>query len=52
MLEYDGSTYNFNDDISVTNFNGISISKLYSYGTSRNNGSTSGNVRNIKIKLL
>ena len=50
-LSFDGTTFNFNNDISVTNFNGISLNSLVQ-ALSYKNGSTSGQLRNIKIKPL
>jgi len=51
FMSYDGTTFNFNDDISVTNFNSISLTELLNV-TSWKRSNTSGQVRNIKIKPL
>lgn len=50
-MSYDGSSFNFNDDITVTNFNGVSLTKLLNV-VSWKSGTNSGQVRNIKVKAL
>ena len=50
-MTFDGTTFKFNDDISVTNFNGISLSKLLNV-TSWKRTNYSGQIRNIKVKAL
>jgi len=51
FMSYDGTTFNFNDDISVTNFNSISLTELLNV-ISWKQSNTSGQVRNIKVKPL
>ena len=48
-LSFDGTTFKFNDDITITNFNGISLTKLLSI-ISYKKTTASGQIRNIKIK--
>lgn len=48
---YDGSTFNFNDDVTVTNLNGVSLSKIVQL-TGSHQTSQQGIIRNIKIKPL
>ena len=50
-MSFDGTTFNFNNDISVTNFNGISLTKLLNVVSWKRNN-YSGQVRNIKVKQL
>ena len=50
-MSFDGTTFKFNNDISVTNFNGISLNSLLNV-TSWKKNNDSGEVRNIKIKPL
>ena len=53
FAEYNGSTFNFNDDISVTNLNGVSPSKLIQvsgYHGQSQGAVGKGMIRNIKIK--
>ena len=40
-----------NDDITVTNLNGVSLNKIDSFATWKS-GTTSGQIRNIKVKPL
>jgi hypothetical protein len=47
-ISYDGTYYKFNNDISITNLNGINPSKLVAIG----NYNTGWKFRNIKIKPL
>ena len=49
-ITWDGTSYKFHD-ITVTNRNGVSLSKLVSFATWKS-GTTSGQIRNIKIKPL
>ena len=51
FMSYNGTTFNFNDDISITNFNGISIDKLLNCVSWKMNN-YSGQIRNIKVKPL
>ena len=51
-ISFDGTNLDFNNDITITNLNGVSLTKLVNYGTWRDTGVTSGNIRNIKIKPL
>ena len=50
-MSFDGTTFNFNNDISVTNFNGVSLTKLLNVLSWKRNN-YSGQVRNIKVKAL
>ena len=47
-ISYDGTIYNFNDDIIISNLNGVNPSKLIKIG----NYNTGWKFRNIKIKPL
>ena len=49
---FDGTTLDFNNDVKITNFNGVNLGKLVNYGTWRQPDISSGNIRNIKIKPL
>jgi len=49
-ITWDGTNYSYKD-MSVTNLNTISLSKLVSFATWKS-GTTSGQIRNIKIKAL
>ena len=51
FVEYDGSSLNFNDDITVTNFNGVSLQKLVDVNGWHSTANR-GMIRNIKIKPL
>jgi len=51
FMTYNGTTFNFNDDISITNLNGISLTKLLN-AISYKEGTSSVQIRNIKIKPL
>lgn len=51
FMTYNGTTFNFNDDISITTLNGVTLSKLLN-AISYKEGTSSGAVRNIKIKPL
>lgn len=51
-ISFDGTTLDFNNSISITNLNGVNLSKLVMYTTWKDYGVNSGNVRNIKIKAL
>ena len=50
-MSFDGTTFKFNNDISVTNFNGISLNSLLNIISWKRNN-YSGEIRNIKIKPL
>ena len=54
FFSYNGTTFNFNDDISVTNLNGVSLNTLISCASWKGwqMGITSGRVRYIKVKPL
>ena len=51
-ITFDGTTVIFNNDISVTNFNNVSLDKLVVFSTWKSQGATSGDARNIKVKPL
>ena len=51
VITYDGTELVFNNDINITNFNGISLDKIIMFSTWKE-GTTSGQVKNIKIKPL
>ena len=50
FASFDGTTFNFNNEISITSFNGVSLSKITHVGISKY--VNSGGIRNIKIKPL
>ena len=51
VITYDDTELVFNNDIRITNFNGISLDKIVIFSTWKS-GTTSGQVRNIKLKPL
>lgn len=51
FASFNGTTFNFNNEISITDFKGVSLSKITHVGISKYSGS-SGQIRNIKIKPL
>ena len=51
VITYDDTELVFNNDIRITNFNGISLDKIVMFSTWKS-GTTSGQVRNIKLKPL
>ena len=51
FASFNGTTFNFNNEISITDFKGVSLSKITHIGISKYSGS-SGQIRNIKIKPL
>ena len=51
IVTYNGNKFNFNNDIELTNLNGISLNKLISFSTWKSS-TTSGQIRNIKISKL
>ena len=50
-MTFDGTSFKFNNDITVTNFNGVSLNKLLNV-LSWKSHNYSGQVRNIKVKAL
>lgn len=51
LITFDGTTYNYNNDINITDFNGINLEKLVSF-SSWKSGTVSGQIRNVKVKAL
>ena len=51
VMSYNGTSFNFNNDITVTNFNGVTLNTLLNV-LSWKSHNTSGQVRNIKVKPL